>query len=142
MSTNGKSVIADQALGALGVEHRPSIGSAKWADECLEIGMGGDKGLQEVPVVKQLGDRNPSSYLAAVQREVEGRFEVQQAGLRSMMENRDWRNGLALSYEEHIGEELVFSEADIASELLFWRNALIGYVLGDVVPFSAMESFV
>ncbi|GAB2275118.1 hypothetical protein Dimus_039109 [Dionaea muscipula] len=59
-----------------------------------------------------------------------------------MVDNRDCKNGIPLSYEDHVGEELVFSDEDVADELAYWKEAVIGYVLGDTIPFSAMDSFV
>ncbi|GAB2303253.1 hypothetical protein Dimus_037248, partial [Dionaea muscipula] len=45
---------------------------------------------------------------------------------RSMVDNRDCENGTPLSYEDHVGEELVFSEEDVADELAYWKDAIIG----------------
>ncbi|GAB2270727.1 hypothetical protein Dimus_005598 [Dionaea muscipula] len=80
--------------------------------------------------------------LATALRNLVAEEGVNQFAPRSMVENRDWKNGIALSYEEYVGEELVFSDAYVASELAYWQEGVIGYMLGDRVLFSTMEGFV
>ncbi|GAB2290839.1 hypothetical protein Dimus_025103, partial [Dionaea muscipula] len=53
--------------------------------------------------------------------------------------NRDPRRGCKLFNEENRDEDLVFTFEDMVEERLYWANALIGNVLGDRIPFSAMN---
>ncbi|GAB2302472.1 hypothetical protein Dimus_036482 [Dionaea muscipula] len=74
---------------------------------------------------------------------LEGEVEKSlRTGHRSMIENRDCKNGVPYYYEDHLGEELVISDADVADELAFWKKAVISYVLGGTIQFYAMDGFV
>lgn len=52
------------------------------------------------------------------------------------------RKGLQLSWEERREEEVVLTKEDVQTEREYWKHALIGYLLGDSAPFTAMKNFV
>lgn len=56
--------------------------------------------------------------------------------------NREQDKGLRLSYHCCRHEEIVIGEEEVQDARLVWRNALVGYVHGLKLPYSAMVRFV
>lgn len=64
-------------------------------------------------------------------------------GLRDFVaRNQDLTNVIKLSHVERRDEDKVITLDDVVDERGYWSNALIGYVLGDRVPYSAMSGFI
>lgn len=59
-----------------------------------------------------------------------------------MTDNRDSIKGFKLSYHDQRDEEVVISLDEVVPERNYWSLAVIGYVLGENVPFSAMDGVV
>ncbi|GAB2277071.1 hypothetical protein Dimus_011780 [Dionaea muscipula] len=140
-----KGLVKGDELG-VGCAVEGSGGTGRWGDDSV-IPVAGEVEKMSIlrpqaPICDESTKEKEGVYLATVRRGLIDSEGPRQEGPRSMIGNRDRQNGMPLSYEEHVREELEITAEDIAPELAFWQDAIIGYVLGDLVPFSAMESFV
>ncbi|GAB2288925.1 hypothetical protein Dimus_023229 [Dionaea muscipula] len=133
VTLRGKQVQGEQTLDN---DKKGSGSASKGCEKMDELMAGGD--AEGSRSAGQWGDDCEILEVAARKLESEG---PRQDDPRSMVGNRDRQNGLLLTYEEHVGEDLEITDEDIAPELVFWQEAIIGYVLCDLVSFSAMESF-
>lgn len=52
------------------------------------------------------------------------------------------RSGFRLSYVSRRNEDIVILLDEVVDARRYWSVSLIGYVLGDQVPFSVMKAFV
>ncbi|GAB2275488.1 hypothetical protein Dimus_010246 [Dionaea muscipula] len=62
-------------------------------------------------------------YLATAMQGLIEKEGTRQDCPRFMVGNRERQNGLLLSYEDHVGEELEITDVDVAPELTFWQEA-------------------
>ncbi|GAB2228486.1 hypothetical protein Droror1_Dr00022607 [Drosera rotundifolia] len=60
----------------------------------------------------------------------------------SIAGNRVLKNGLRLWNVERRDADIVLTEEDIYDECEYWKHALIGYILGNSVPFMVIKKFV
>ncbi|GAB2280490.1 hypothetical protein Dimus_015117 [Dionaea muscipula] len=102
----------------------------------LEVWGNEDGELIENQVTMALMQGSP--YLRALKRDSED-LEFQ---LNPLAGNRDLNKGTPLSRKSTRNENIIITAEAVREELEYWENALIGYVLGDRVPFSTMEGFV
>ncbi|GAB2282641.1 hypothetical protein Dimus_017179 [Dionaea muscipula] len=125
----GKRQLSDQDLPRMWAEEVELEDSG--ADRAIPSIVGEGSRILEVPYLR-----------AMINGDGEDLGHSRKALPRSMAGNRDWKIGCQLSQVERLDDEVVISEDEVAAELEFWRHAVIGYVLGDRIPFSAMENFV
>ncbi|GAB2289188.1 hypothetical protein Dimus_023491 [Dionaea muscipula] len=103
-----------------------------WADEEGEV----------IENLVTLEPTNRSLYQSALQRGVRDKGDGTGLEPRPMAGNRDLNKGMRLSRKPRRDEEIVISKEAVQEGLDFWALSLIGYVLGDRVPFSVIEGFV
>ncbi|GAB2229473.1 hypothetical protein Droror1_Dr00023616 [Drosera rotundifolia] len=83
-------------------------------------------------VKDQVEKDGPSPYLSAVKGGLEKN--------KQQMGNRSTQNGMRLDFVEYLNEELVITMENVKSESSYWFNALIGYVVGDKIPYVAVKA--
>lgn len=67
---------------------------------------------------------------------------VTRSELKMKVENRELGQGLRLEYENYRDETLEISMEDVEEARLYWQYSVIGYELGENVPYTVMENFV
>ncbi|GAB2223462.1 hypothetical protein Droror1_Dr00017603 [Drosera rotundifolia] len=94
---------------------------------------GGGDGVSEtqswVDIVESETKREPQSFAAVVSKG------------DKPLRNREISNGMMLEKTDRRDEEISITMDDVEDEIKYWNNAMIGYVVGEQVPFSAVEGF-
>ncbi|GAB2289409.1 hypothetical protein Dimus_023718 [Dionaea muscipula] len=138
-SLRGKLVQGEQTLidsgcvpQGLGVRDKVVVGGVaegsdvvgRWGDDSVDQDAGEVETASvqhsQAPICADSKEEKEGVYLTAVRKGLMDSEGPRHEGPRSMIGNRDRHNGLPLSYEEHVGEELKITAEDIASELAFW----------------------
>ncbi|GAB2223144.1 hypothetical protein Droror1_Dr00017281 [Drosera rotundifolia] len=92
-------------------------------------GVVGEKGVSDV--LEPNADLNGSPITVGRQKLVEfAKEKTRKSG------------GYQLSYVHRRDEEIVIILYDVSEACQFWKFALMGYVLGDHIPFSVMKAYV
>ncbi|GAB2268899.1 hypothetical protein Dimus_003841, partial [Dionaea muscipula] len=130
--------LGDATIMDLGIERGGDLGDSRPDSVC---GLG-ESAVELRDAAKSFLNLGPNpQFLRAVKTGCGMNVDEEQTE-NSLARNRDTRKGLQLSCVDCREEEIIISADAVAAEMRYWGLALISYVLGDRVSFSAMEGFV
>ncbi|GAB2210975.1 hypothetical protein Droror1_Dr00016265 [Drosera rotundifolia] len=86
--------------------------------------------------VKKQGSVNTNSYAQVL------RPDLRNESVPSLSGNHDTMKRISFDFCPSEDEEIVTEYEDVLDERQYWEHALIGFVLGDTVPFFALSNFV